>query len=86
MTLTKNTHRLVKHLIDVSLISAGLILVLIGVSFGERFSDVVVGIGCSLIAGAIVSLLASMFYARVGEAAEMFGAWGLKKYSIPDRP
>lgn len=75
---TENKANIRKHLLEIVIFLAGLLLIGVGLYFGERLRVAAIGIGCSLVVASIVSLLAAIFYARAGKAMEVFGFWGLK--------
>ncbi len=78
MISTENRARMARHLLEIIIFLAGLLLIGAGLYFGERLRVAAIGIGCSLVAASLVSLLAAIFYARAGKAMEVFGFWGLK--------
>ena len=73
-----NKARLPRYWLELVIFLAGTILVLSGLLFGEKLPAVAIGIGCSLVAGAVVSFLVSLFYVRAMKAVEIFNFWGLK--------
>jgi hypothetical protein len=68
-----------KFCIEILIFVSGVVLITAGVFIGnEGLDTVVVGVGCSLIAGAVVSFFATLYAYRVSQTAEILGYWGLR--------
>jgi len=75
-TSLKTNEKLLNNLI----LLLGIVLLLIGVfvSIGEKWAAVLTGIGCSLIASAIVSKLNAMYIQKREEERVVIDKWGLR--------